>query len=74
MNYFWANSIFPVAKELTLIDSFYFTCITITTLGFGDITPNTQMGKLLVTFQALSGFVVISLFLAAVANSAIRAR
>ncbi len=74
LNYHLSAYIFPPDSEFTLVDSIYFSCITITTLGFGDITPVTPFGKLFVTFQALSGFVVISVFLAAVANRALRAR
>jgi len=74
INYLLRCYIFPPDSEFTIVDSIYFSCITITTLGFGDITPVTAFGKLFVTFQALSGFVVISIFLAAVTNRALRAR
>jgi len=74
LNYILSGLIFDQYAEFTIIDSIYFTCITITTLGFGDITPVTSFGKLFVTFQALSGFVVISIFLAAVTNRALRSR
>ena len=73
-NLLFSGLIFEDKSNLSLIDSLYFTCVTITTLGFGDITPTTPFGRLFVTFQALVGFIVISIFLAAVANSAIRAR
>ena len=74
LNYKFREFIFPNVEVDSLIDAIYFTCVTIATLGYGDITPSTQFGKIFVTFQALSGFVVISLFLAAVANRALRAR
>lgn len=74
LNYGLRDFIFSDGKVDSLIDSFYFTCITITTLGFGDIIPSTQFGKVFITMQVLSGFVVISLFLAAVANRALRTK
>lgn len=74
INYALSSFFFKDGQLFTLIDSFYFTCVTITTLGYGDITPSTQIGKFFVVFQALVGFVVISLFLSAVANRALRSK
>ena len=74
LNYALRSYIFEKWELFSLVDSFYFTCVTITTLGYGDIIPNTPAGKIFVVFQALSGFVVISLFLSAVANRALRSR
>ena len=34
--------------------------VTITTLGFGDITPATGMGRLLTSVLALTGYAVIA--------------
>lgn len=74
LNYILSPWIFPVTMDLSFVDSIYFTCVTISTLGYGDITPVTPFGRLWVTAQALTGFVVLSIFLAAVANTALRAR
>lgn len=74
INYVLSSWIFPATTDLSFIDSIYFTCVTISTLGYGDITPVTSFGRLWVTAQALTGFVVLSIFLAAVANTALRAR
>jgi voltage-gated potassium channel len=35
----------------TKIDAVYFTVVTLGTVGFGDITPATQVARLVVTFQ-----------------------
>lgn len=74
INYTLSSWIFSKEIDLSLIDSIYFTCVTITTLGYGDITPVTSFGRLWVTIQALTGFVVLSIFLAAVTNTALRAK
>lgn len=42
-------------RSNTLFDSFYWTITVISTVGFGDITPHTQMGKLLFILDAVSG-------------------
>ena len=46
----------------------YFSAITITTLGFGDITPVTTEARVLVAIEAVVGVVIIGLFLNAVAQ------
>lgn len=38
----------------------YWAIVTITTLGFGDITPATGLGRLLTSLLALTGFAVIA--------------
>lgn len=55
-------------ENLNYIDSFYFSVITLTTIGYGDIVPKTDAGKLFTSFYALIG---ISL-LAGVANYLLR--
>ena len=52
-----------VLNSASFIDSFYFSVVTITTLGFGDIVPKTEIGKCIVGFQAVYGVSVIGLFL-----------
>tara|TARA_Y100000310_G_scaffold342094_1_gene443750 strand:+ start:798 stop:1181 length:384 start_codon:yes stop_codon:yes gene_type:complete len=37
------------------LDSTYFTIITITTIGYGDLTPTTQGAKLFTIFFSLAG-------------------
>lgn len=38
-----------------LVDSVYFTTMTITTIGYGDLTPQTQQGKLFTVGYSLAG-------------------
>jgi hypothetical protein len=74
LNFLLDSLVFGENSNLSVVDSIYFTVVTITTLGFGDIVPLTTMGKVFITFQALFGFVVISLFLSAIVNIALRSR
>jgi uncharacterized membrane protein len=37
------------------VDFLYFSFVTITTVGFGDLTAGTSTGRVLVTFEALIG-------------------
>lgn len=44
----------------------YFSVVTITTVGFGDIVPTTQTARLVVALEAILGVVLIGLFLNAI--------
>jgi len=46
---------FSYIERHTLFDSLYWTITVLTTVGFGDITPHTILGKLLFIFDAISG-------------------
>lgn len=53
---------FDAAPELStqMMDAIYFSGVTFTTLGFGDITPLTSGWELLSVAEAVSGFLVMS--------------
>lgn len=44
------------------LDSFYFVVVTVTTIGFGDLTPTTNAGKLFTIFYSFFG-VAIALYI-----------
>lgn len=50
-------------SQLCFSDSLYFSVVTITTLGYGDINPHEGVGKLLTGSEALSGILILGLFL-----------
>jgi voltage-gated potassium channel len=43
----------------TFGDAFYFTVVTLTTVGFGDITPTTRAGRLVTIAAILAGVILI---------------
>ncbi len=57
-----------------LLDSFYWTVITITTIGFGDITPSTMGGKILAMILAFFGVALVSLAMATIIDSIIESK
>jgi len=58
---------FAVVEHFPLVDAFYFTVVTITTVGFGDVHPVTPMGKVLAVILILTG---VGIFTAMVASAA----
>lgn len=50
-------------EELSFAKSVYFSVVTITTLGYGEITPKTDLGMLIAGSEAIVGIVIIGLFL-----------
>lgn len=52
------------------IDSFYFSSVSLTTVGYGDLAPKTDIGKLFTVFYIFSGVGVILGFITSVANKA----
>jgi len=47
----------------------YFSFITLTTIGYGDITPVSRGAKLLVMMEAILGQLYIAIFLARIIAS-----
>lgn len=61
-------------ESLSLIDGFYFSVVALTTVGFGDITPVTDGGKLFVTFYLLTGIAIVAGFINNLLRSALARR
>jgi uncharacterized membrane protein len=59
--YGWVNEAEPAGffaqhiPDPQNVDFLYFSFVTITTVGYGDLTAGTSMGRVLVTFEALIG-------------------
>ncbi len=52
------------------IDAFYFCVITLTTIGYGDLTPKTPMGKLFTVVYIFVGLGLLAAFISYVAQQA----
>ena len=64
--YYFLNIDFNHGKEiikLSFFDSLYFSVVTITTLGYGDISPARNLGKFLIGIEAISGILILGLYL-----------
>jgi voltage-gated potassium channel len=61
-------------EEWSLLDSFYFSAITLATVGYGDFTPTTPGGKLFTVFYVFAGVGIILAFVQAVAQASVAQR
>ena len=51
---------------------FYYSIVTYTTLGFGDVTPKTGLGQSFVVFEVILGYVTLGLLVSILANKVAR--
>lgn len=55
-------------EGLSWVDALYFTMITLTTVGYGDISPQTTAGKLFTIVYIIVGLGIIATFIGLVAE------
>ena len=59
---------YRIVEDLSWIDSVYFTFITLTTVGYGDISPQTVPGKLFTMGYVVIGIGVLVAFITEIAR------
>lgn len=47
------------SDDLNLIKSIYFSCVTFTTLGYGDVYPITGLTQIMVIFEVIIGYMML---------------
>lgn len=62
---------YHLAEDLKLVDALYFSVITLTTVGYGDITPHTDIGKLFTAGYVIIGIGIIATFARTLLQSAL---
>lgn len=55
--------VFSLLEDWSIVDSLYFSVVTTTTVGFGDLTPDTDGAKLFTVVYIVFGISIIGTFL-----------
>ena len=56
------TAVYPIMEDWSVLDSLYFCVITLTTVGFGDITPETTAGKIFTILYVFIGLGFVMAF------------
>lgn len=56
------TALYPIMEGWSVLDSLYFCVITLTTVGFGDFTPETTAGKMFTILYVCMGLGFIMAF------------
>jgi voltage-gated potassium channel len=63
---------YSLQEGWSVVDAFYFSVTTLTTVGLGDLTPKTTIGKLFTVIYIFAGFSIILGFIDVVAKETLR--
>ena len=59
-SYLFAGTIFfHLAEGWSFVDAFYFSGVTLTTVGYGDFVPKHDLSKIVTVFFAFSGISIV---------------
>jgi voltage-gated potassium channel len=61
---------YTLVEGLRVIDAFYFSVVTLTTVGYGDFAPQTDVGKIFTAVYVLVGVGILLAFVTTVAAKA----
>ena len=63
---------YSAAEDWSLIQSLYFSVVTLTTVGYGDLTPTSEYSRIFTIVYIFIGVGVLVLFLSSLAHQYIR--
>jgi hypothetical protein len=52
--------VYRYAEEWTWVDSFYFSAVTLATVGYGDLAPTSDFSKIFTVFYILGGISLLA--------------
>ena len=59
----FATAAYRLLEDWSWVDSLYFSTVAVTTVGFGDLTPSTDVSKIFTVVYILAGVSVITTYL-----------
>jgi len=62
------TTFYRVVEGWSWVDSLYFAVVTLTTVGYGDLTPQTDAGKLFTVLYILVGLGILASFIGLVSG------
>ncbi len=68
------STFYYFVEKMSIVDSIYFCVITLTTVGYGDISPTTNMGKIFTVFYIFLGLGIILGFIDSLGKHRIKKR
>jgi len=60
--------LFAFIEDFSLLDSFYFSFITLATIGYGDFSPSTDLGKLFTVIYSFAGLGIMAALIKTIAT------
>jgi voltage-gated potassium channel len=57
--------VYHFVEKFNWLDAYYFSVVTLATVGYGDFTPHTNFGKVFTTFYIFVGVGIITTFISA---------
>ena len=54
---------YHLVEHFSWLNSYYFSAVTLTTVGYGDFVPHTDAGKIFTTFYVFFGIGIITTFI-----------
>lgn len=63
-----------LVEKLRWIDAIYFSVVSLTTVGYGDYTVKTDIGKIFICFYLFAGIGIIATFASNIIKSAVARR
>ena len=72
---FLAGTVFyTLVEDWSVVDAFYFSTMTLATVGFGDLAPTTDASKLFTVFYVLGGVGILVSFFTELTKRALEVR
>jgi voltage-gated potassium channel len=55
--------VYHFVEKFSWLNAYYFSVVTLATVGYGDLTPHTPFGKIFTTFYIFAGVGIVTTFI-----------